>query len=147
MARERDRFRLTKTGRGPCSRAWRRHAVTLAILSLLLQAVLLSPSIGVDRTESAQGVPGWVMASLCSSHDAASIDPASGPEKQDPKTAAVICPICLGLCYVVAYLPPDHAGLKLPGKRRGVIAVQLTEPAPPAVFRIATWARGPPPLA
>jgi hypothetical protein len=117
-------------------------AVVLASFSLLLQALL--PLTPAGSPASASVMPSWTMASLCLSQDASVPDRHGAPARQEPGEDSPVCPVCLGLHLVSAYVPPSTLGVPLPRLVRDIREADRPSAAPVEAWRAASQARGPP---
>jgi hypothetical protein len=117
-------------------------AVVLASFSLLLQALLPLTPAGSPASEP--GMPNWTMASLCLSQDAAVPDRHGTPARQEPGKDSPVCPVCLGLHLISAYVPPSTLGIPLPSLVRDNRMASRLAAAPVEAWRAASQARGPP---
>jgi hypothetical protein len=96
---------------------------------------------------SEPGMPSWTMASLCLSQDAAVPDPQGTPAGQEPGKGSPVCPVCLGLHLVGAYVAPPALGIPLPVPGHDLRVAGRPQVAPAEALRAAFQARGPPPAA
>jgi hypothetical protein len=90
------------------------------------------------------GIPSWTMASLCLSQDVSAPDPQGAPARQEPGEDSPVCPICLGLHFLSAYVPPSMLAIPLPRLVRDIRIASWPSAAPAGAWRAASQARGPP---
>jgi hypothetical protein len=120
----------------------------VASFALLLQALLpLSFLTGAAVSAASGDPPMWSMGSLCTAANGTTApDETPAPAGQIPGSHP-ICPLCLGLHLVDAYVPPTTIAVLVPrdhtldGRARAVAVNRPDE------RRSATRARAPPSLA
>ncbi len=116
--------------------------VVLASFALLLQALL--PLTPAASPAGEPGMPYWTMASLCLSQDASVPDRHGTPARQEPGEDSPVCPVCLGLHLLSAYVPPSTLGIPLPSLMHDIRVASRLTGAPAEAWRAASQARGPP---
>jgi len=117
-------------------------AVMLASFSLLLQALL--PLVPAAPMAGGAGMPGGVMATLCLTRDASAPDPHRVPARPASSQGMPVCPVCLGLHLVAAYVPPPGLAIPLPRRVDDVRAAARSAAAPAEAWGVVPQARGPP---
>jgi hypothetical protein len=117
-------------------------AVMLASFSLLLQALL--PLMPATPMAGGAGMPAGAMATLCLTRDASAPDPHRVPARPAPSQGIPVCPVCLGLHLVAAYVPPPALAIPLPRRVDDVRAAVRSAAAPAEAWSVVPQARGPP---
>jgi hypothetical protein len=137
---------------GEGARRVRRPSFVFALLAcwaLLLQGLI--PLVHTPPARAAtDGIPSWVLASLCLGARGVSeapIGPAGDPAKQLPTDNQPVCPICLGLHQAGTFTQPGAIDVPAPSVV-GAVAFVATQPLDrPGRHRGPALARAPPAIA
>jgi hypothetical protein len=133
---------------GSATRSGRRAPVfaLVAIWALLLQTLI--PLFHTPPARAgADGIPAWVLTSLCLGAQGAGQAPigsAGDPAKQSPIDTQPACPICLGLHQAGTFTEPLAVSLAAPTAVAAVDFVDRQPRAAPGLHRSSALARAPP---
>ena len=134
---------------GEGARRVRRPSTMLALVAcwaLLLQVLIPLVHTPPARA-STDGIPSWVLTSLCLGARGVSEvpgSPAGDPAKQLPADNQPVCPICLGLHQAGTFTQPNAVDVPAPASVATVAFVERRPLDRPGCHRSTSLARAPP---